>query len=226
GALIRDTYIERGIAYAAAQFLAMYDMSGNGIGMAKQVLGALQVAYSQGGAQFGAGNAVAVPVCYIGNGFDLKAKAMAGAAQQFYVATALVAIAKVLAYQQPACIQPFHQQTFDKVFGWHVCQRVVEAFNDDLVDLMPGKRGNFVTQAADLGRNEFRTLAATGEVGTRVRFERHDSGRQVVLVGMLADAGQDGPVATMDAVEIAYCDGAGPLAVVARKAAVKGWSVF
>src|SRR3546814_8635812 len=75
----------------------MNDVAADGIGVAQQVFGAFQVTHGQGGAQLGTGNAVAVFVGYVRNGFDLEAEALAGAPQQLDIAAALVAVAEILA---------------------------------------------------------------------------------------------------------------------------------
>src|SRR3546814_1648127 len=90
------TQVQGGVAYAAAQLLAMNDVAADGIGVAQQVFGAFQVTHGQGGAQLGTGNAVAVFVGYVRNGFDLEAEALAGAPQHLDIAAALVAVAEIL----------------------------------------------------------------------------------------------------------------------------------
>src|SRR5690606_18760985 len=106
-------------------------------------------------------------------------------------------------------------------FGRHVRQRMIEAFEYDLLDVVLRQCRNLVAQAADLSRYQFRTLSAPCKIRARMRLEGHDRRGQTVLLGELADTRQDGLMAAMDAVEIAYRDGAGALAIVAGKGAIK-----
>lgn len=169
---------------------------------------------------------MAVLVGYVGNSFHVETIALSGTSQQIDITTPFVAVPEVFANEQPAGVQTAHQQSFDKVVGGHVGQRLVEALQDQLICPMLMQGLQFVAKAADLGGNQFWTLAASGEVGARMRVERHDGGSEMPLFGAFAQTRQDSLVAAVDAVEIAYRYCAGALRIEAGKGAVDAGRCF
>src|SRR3546814_3146864 len=71
-----------------------------------------------------------------------------------------------------------------------------------------------------------RSLATPCKIGTRVRIEGHDSGRQPAFKSLFAYAGKNGLMPAMNAIEVAYGHGAGLLAVVTGQGAIYGRRCF
>src|SRR3546814_14511011 len=85
---------------------------------------------------------------------------------------------------------------------------------------------DFVEKKLVVGCDKCGALAAPGEIGPRMRLEGHDRGRQAVCLGVLMNAHQYGLMPAMDAVEIAYRDRAGALAIEAGQGAINNGSSF
>src|SRR5690554_956919 len=144
----------------------------------------------------------------------------AGTAQQVDVATAFMAVAEVVAHQEPSRVKAFNQQVAYEGVSGHGCKFTIEANEYNLLDLVLCQSMQFVTQGADLGRDHLRPVAQARKIRPRMWRKGHHGGRQLTACGYIAQTLQYGLMPQVHAVKVANGDGTGAPRVITRQGAI------
>jgi hypothetical protein len=132
------------------------------------------------------------------HGFDLKAEAGAGLAQQREVAGTPGAEAEVVADDQMPDAQRADQHLLDERFGAQGGEGGVEVADVAQVDAVVGEQFEFFAQRGQARRRRFR-----GEELARVRLEREHGSRQAGVRRGRRQAGEQRTMTEMYAIEVA-----------------------
>src|SRR5690606_8853936 len=179
------------------QFLPMQYTAAESVGAPQQAPGQLQLAGLQSLTHAGAADTFAIQLDSQ-RGFDRKRVLLASTHEKVEIATATGAETEVVTDLQVFHPQPVDQHLMDELVSRQLAQAAIEGQAQHPIDTLAGEQLELLAQTCQACRRGVR-----GKELARLRLEDHHAARHSQFDGPLAQASQNGLMATVHTIEIA-----------------------